>query len=307
MEHTDVEQYTDRPYSGEEDFRRMRALLSESLRITGPPEYGTAGDLDWWRASDPQETGLRAAHLWFAGDALVAFLWPEGNRLDMFTHPKHRALEVEMLAWEEQRRSQNPPADGASLSLPVLESDGRRRDLALSHGYAATDDHYLYWMQPLPATMPARPLPAGYAVRNVQGEPDFAARVAAHRSAFAPSRMTLEKYERTRAMAGYREEHDIIAVAPDGTIAAFCIIWNDGVSGVGAFEPVGTHAEHQQRGLGRAVLAEGLRRLAAEGAHTAVVVSNGGRDASQRLYQSAGFRLLDRIFAYERPSAGRQE
>jgi ribosomal protein S18 acetylase RimI-like enzyme len=132
----------------------------------------------------------------------------------------------------------------------------------------------------------------------MQGEHEFPARVAAHRSAFAPSKMTLERYRKLHTLPGYRPEHDLIAVAPDNTIAAFAIIWNDGITGVGVFEPVGTHAEHQQRGLARAILTEGLHRLTAEGCHTAVVLSAGGRDPSYRLYQSAGFRVLDRIVGY---------
>jgi ribosomal protein S18 acetylase RimI-like enzyme len=279
----------------------MRALATETLRISGPPDYATAGDLDWWRAADDDDAALRSTQLWFVGEELVGFAWPDDDNVDILTHPRHRALEPEILSWAEERRAATATgAKPATLRAWSLESDTQRLELFRERGYTQTETHLLYWTQPLPATMPPRPLPPGYVLRTVQGEEEFAARVAAHRSAFAPSRMTLERYRKARSMPGFHPEHDRVAVAPDGTIAAFCIIWNDGVSGVGVFEPVGTHAEHQQRGLARAVMAEGMRRLTAEGCHTAVVLSAGGRDPSYRLYQSAGFRVLDKLSAFSR-------
>jgi hypothetical protein len=91
-------------------------------------------------------------------------------------------------------------------------------------------------------------------VERVQGsEEDFASRAAAHRSAFQPSRFRDEVYELVRATPPYRADLDCIAVAPDGSVAAYTLAWLDKKNRVGQFEPVGTHADHQRRGLGRAV------------------------------------------------------
>ena len=64
-----------------------------------------------------------------------------------------------------------------------------------------------------------------------------------------------------------------MAIAPNGEIASFCTIWFDDVNRIGAFEPVGTAPAHQRRGLGKAVIHEGLRRLRALGAVEACVGS----------------------------------
>ena len=84
-----------------------------------------------------------------------------------------------------------------------------------------------------------------------------------------------------------------LAVAPDGSFASYCLVWFDAANRQGLFEPVGTHPDHQRRGLGKAVLAEGLRRLKALGALSAFVNSHLSNVASNMLYESVGFRLVD--------------
>jgi len=59
----------------------------------------------------------------------------------------------------------------------------------------------------------------------------------------------------------YRRDLDLVAIAPDGGIASFCTIWFDDVTRSAYFEPVATVPAHQRRGLGKALLVEGLHRL----------------------------------------------
>jgi len=82
----------------------------------------------------------------------------------------------------------------------------------------------------------------------------------------------------------YRRDLDLVAVAPDGAVAAFCTIWFDDVTRSAYFEPVATVPDHQRRGLGKALLTEGLRRLNRMGAVLAFV--GGHSAAANGLYQS---------------------
>jgi ribosomal protein S18 acetylase RimI-like enzyme len=133
-------------------------------------------------------------------------------------------------------------------------------------------------------------VPDGYAIRSVAGPEDLVPRVEVQRSAFYPSKMTEARYARMMSVAPtYRPEFDIVAVAPDGTFAAFVLCWYDEESRVGLLEPVGTHADHRRLGLAAAVCNEGLRKLRAIGAERASVLSNGDNDASLGLYRSLGF------------------
>jgi ribosomal protein S18 acetylase RimI-like enzyme len=82
----------------------------------------------------------------------------------------------------------------------------------------------------------------------------------------------------------YRRDLDLVAIAPDGAIAAFCTIWFDDVTRSAYFEPVATVPAHQRRGLGKALMTEGLHRLQRMGATRAFV---GGFSAeANALYRS---------------------
>ena len=82
----------------------------------------------------------------------------------------------------------------------------------------------------------------------------------------------------------YRRDLDLVAVAPDGSIAAFCAIWFDDVTRSAYFEPVATVPAHQRRGLAKALMSEGLQRLQRMGALTAFV--SGYSVAANALYQA---------------------
>jgi GNAT superfamily N-acetyltransferase len=89
----------------------------------------------------------------------------------------------------------------------------------------------------------------------------------------------------------YRRDLDLVVVAPGGELAAFCTLWYDDATRTAAFEPVGTHPDHQRRGLGRALMAEGLRRVAVLGATLTTVGAYS--EAAHALYSSTGFTDYD--------------
>jgi ribosomal protein S18 acetylase RimI-like enzyme len=88
-------------------------------------------------------------------------------------------------------------------------------------------------------------------------------RASAHANSFNPSKMTPDYYRGFMQAPGYDPDLDTVVVAPDGRFAAFTMGWIDPANRVGTFEPVGTHREFQRRGLGKAALLEGMRRLQA--------------------------------------------
>jgi ribosomal protein S18 acetylase RimI-like enzyme len=145
----------------------------------------------------------------------------------------------------------------------------------------------------------------GFEIRPMQGEHEHVARADAARLAFAS---TLDpeahraRYLRFMRSPAYDPEHDVVAVAPDGTIASFAIHWPDRELSMAQFEPVGTHPDFQRRGLASAVLQDSLARLAAAGIGRARVMTGGANDRAVRTYVGAGFELVDEVASYRTPS-----
>jgi ribosomal protein S18 acetylase RimI-like enzyme len=79
--------------------------------------------------------------------------------------------------------------------------------------------------------------------------------------------------------------------------------WWDPDARVGEFEPVGTHPEHQRRGLSRALLTWGLRRYAERGASIVQVYSDATNVASEALYEAVGFERRAFHRRYELPGS----
>lgn len=140
-----------------------------------------------------------------------------------------------------------------------------------------------------PVVAAATPPPENFTIRELAGAAEVEAYVALHRAAFGTENMTVGWRRRTLSHPLYRPDLDLVAVANDGTLAAFCIGWFDPVRRVGQIEPLGVHPDRQHMGLGRAILAEALARLRALGAESVLVDAYNVGDAALATYQSAGF------------------
>lgn len=295
--------YTNRLYRDETDYEQMRALLRDTYPLTTPPLNCTLGDLDWWRATTNDPQVLSKVQLWFDPlGLLVAFTWPGTNQIDVMVRPNHRIVEQDILprAEAEYRQALAPDATNRAFRYWSYEVDTVRNTLLNEHGYTRTADFFTFHTFPLNHLPEPPVLPAGYTIRHVTGEADLEARVAVHRAAFHPSRMTVEKHRNVMASPTYRPELDLVAVAPDGAFAAYTIVWLDEVNRMGLFEPVGCHPDHQRRGLASAVMREGMYRLHALGATVAHVLSWRDDSAGGLLYPAIGFAVTGKIYAWEK-------
>ena len=71
----------------------------------------------------------------------------------------------------------------------------------------------------------------------------------------ATSRFTLEHYRQCRRTCLYEQDRDLVVEAPDGSLAACCILWWDPATGAGEIEPLGVVPGHRRRGLATALCA----------------------------------------------------
>ena len=123
--------------------------------------------------------------------------------------------------------------------------------------------------------LPTMPLPEGFTVQRVRNLDDGRLRAQVTYAAFDPNGDWdgyWAKYAQFIGSAVYDGARDLFVRAPDGRGASACTIWFDSATAVGMFEPVGTHPDFQGQGLGKAVMAEGLRRMQAAGMRRAVLV-----------------------------------
>jgi GNAT superfamily N-acetyltransferase len=98
------------------------------------------------------------------------------------------------------------------------------------------------------------------------------------------------EYAQFVGSAVYDGACDLFVRTPDGRGASACTIWFDPLNAVGLFEPVATHPDFQGQGLGKVVMAEGLRRMKAAGMRRAVLGFDPNNVAALALYTSLGFR-----------------
>jgi len=131
-------------------------------------------------------------------------------------------------------------------------------------------------------------LPPGFVIKSVLEEDDIEARRRAKSIAFGrhygPSEWPpAQAYRELERAPDYRKDLDLFIVAPDGEYVSFCTIWIDRKNRYGNFEPVGTHAEYQGMGFGRALLMEGFNRMAQYG------VTRSFMDSTNEFYRNIGF------------------
>jgi ribosomal protein S18 acetylase RimI-like enzyme len=105
-------------------------------------------------------------------------------------------------------------------------------------------------------------------------------------------------------LPGYLRDLDVVALAPDGVIAAYVNGWMDPSNHIGDLGPVGARQAYRRHGLARAALLECLRRMQARGMDRVCVSTGESNLPARRLYESVGFRVVNRYLDYVQPATG---
>jgi mycothiol synthase len=290
---------TSRAYHGKADLLPMLEFLSSATSAAPPGAYWHPGDVIWGMFQNTVFDPGREVRLWKAGDELLGFAWlEEPDGVMMQVHLRLRgsgSLEGEMLDWAaRQTRTVYGGRAGDELWTRVPEDNSRSAAFLTDTGFVRDPDYALKMLRDLDGPLPRqRPQPDEWTVREVGGKGEWEERVEIPREVWNPSRVTLEAYRRLRGAPGYYPWLDLVAVTPDGTFGSYCICWFDPRSRTGLFEPVGTHPEYRGRGLGKAIMLEGLRRLRVLGARAALVTVIHDNEAAARLYDSVGFETVN--------------
>lgn len=293
---------TARPAAAIDDLRIATELLSRAWLAGSPLVAGTPAALEWWHVvshPDPLGDHLR---IWEEDGRPVAWSWHEDGEIEAHAWSGDATHDTDIL----RTILEQAVGDATDGTVGAFAAEDDRATIALfgELGFSEVGRRLSQWQRRADETpdpgLPPTDLPAGYRIRSVEGAHEFAARVEAHRRAFPTSRLTSTKYERMLDGPHYRLEDDLVVVAPDGAFAAYAMAWWDPAGLVGEFEPVGTHPDHQRRGLARALLAEGTRRLFERGARVVQVYSDTTSAPAEALYPTIGFRRRAFHQRYER-------
>ena len=301
-----------REYQCEEDYQRVRELLVESYALSGKLHNWGIDCWDWFRYNvkvfeeiSGERRWEQDVRLWEtdAGKLAGVALLEAGGELSLQVHPDQRGIEGEMLAWAEARHGAARPcdADDRPLSLFVYDFDRERQALLRHRGYENLGHvGYMRWRST--SEPPAQVnLPQGYAIRPIDGREsgDLERRATVANRAFDVDRHTARTIQVLQEAPTYRPDLDLVVVAPDGSFAAYCVVWHDVVNRIGWLGPVGTDPAYRRKGLATAVMGAGLRRLQALGA-TRAYVDCGLGEAPNRCYESLGFADYDRVFHWQK-------
>ncbi|MCA9933118.1 MAG: GNAT family N-acetyltransferase [Anaerolineales bacterium] len=260
----------------EEDYWRVRNFLREVFVANGRLENSWhVARLDHWRWHlietchiTPPFTQVTAVWETAAGE-LAAVLHPFGDgEIRLHIHPRFRSVaqEAEIFAYAGEHLAAET-ARGKIVIVPVLADDTLRQEALTSLGFSRQPGWNHHYWRDLAAPIPTAPLPAGYRLRAMGDESEYPARSWCSWRAFHADEPD-SNYDGDYSWYGnmqtaplYRRDLDVVAAAPDGSIAAFCTCAYDDYTRSAVTVLVGVAAEHWRRGLGKAVVLEGMRRL----------------------------------------------
>jgi mycothiol synthase len=292
-----------RKYGHEDDYWRIRAFLRQVFLLNNRRELSwQVARFDYWRwhsVLNLNDGSLGDVSIWETGDGqIAAVLNPEGIGEAHFSlHPAFYTPELaaEMVMRAEDSLAVASPDEQKKLTVWVNEHQTFLKDVLIERGY--TQSEYSEFMryrslyEPIQEASPA----AGYTVHPLGDGLELLERCYTSGLAFHDDDIHIARdnrdhpqwYRNLQTAPLYRRDLDIVAIAPDGSVASFCTIWFDDFTRSAYYEPVATVPAHQRRGLGKAVMCEGLRRLKPMGATKAFVGSYSPE--AHALYASVGF------------------
>ena len=282
----------------------------EARAQTDDWRYVHVGDLCFWFLMiachlDP----MKHIRLWQDGNKLVGYaILGEDPSFDFQVLPGYtwQGIEAEALAWAESRLIELCQSDaqlwGGQIVTGARQDDAQRIAFLEQCGFHPGGEFSeVNMICRLDGPIPEAGLPAGYQVRALEATGEISNRAEAQREVWHPwtvGNVSNDDYSYFMHLPGYDRELDVVAVAPDGVIAAYVNGWIDPVNKIGDFGPVGARLAYRRQGLTQAVLLECLRRMKAYEMNRVCISTGVSNVPAQRLYESIGFKFVNRYLDY---------
>jgi ribosomal protein S18 acetylase RimI-like enzyme len=269
------------------------------------PIIDPAHNLALWEDERGSLAALGALWMHPSDELIEAYFW-------MHVRPDVRGIELErdVTDWgaERLREIASERKLPARLRLGVRDDNAYKIDALERNGFEHNRT-FFDMARPLELPIPDMPLPEGYTIRPINSETELEAWVEAFNLSFIDhwnyQPMTLTRRQHWMKSLDYRPELDLVAIASDGTLAAFsyCMIEaaNNQRLGVrdGWVGDLGTRRGYRKRGLARALLAASMRAFKNAGMDTAKLgVDTENPNGALRLYESVGFQKAETWLSY---------
>jgi mycothiol synthase len=293
---------TPRPYETLNDLHKIMSAVgtwNTQTDFCGYLHPGNVGQLlsNGLRGRNPAEYIFLVEDAQLALIAVVLIQKPSSSRFEVLVHPAYRGgdLEKELVPFAEQITWNHMQAAGIErdwVGSDVMTCDTIRAEILRQQGYEVGEPYVFFTARSLADPIPPSVVPEGFTIRNVEGLYEAEALGVVHSGAFG-SNWRSGEYLKVMQSPAFQMERELIVVAPDGRFAAFLLYWLDPISQSGSFELVGCHPEFQRKGLTRALMYEGMRRMQSAGMTTAFVVHESAEEnpAASAFYATLGFNL----------------
>ena len=301
---------TSRYYESEADLQQMQEMLMEGRSHTDDWHYPHIGDLIFWFFMVACHLNPREhIRLWHDGNRLVGYaILSEDPTFDWQVLPEYEwgGIETETMTWLESRltelREHEPQRWGSGIVSGARQDNLKRTAFLEQHGFRQGGDFSeVNMLCSLDKPIPEVIVPEGCQVRALAETGEISNHAAAQREVWQPwtvGNVSDDDYAYFMQLPGYYRELDVVAVAPDGVIAAYVNGWIDQLNRIGDFGPVGARPAYRRQGLTRAVLLECLHRMRARGMNRVSVSTGVSNTAAIRLYESVGFNIVNQYLEY---------
>ncbi|MBV7328238.1 GNAT family N-acetyltransferase [Chloroflexi bacterium TSY] len=315
---------TIRPYKDASDLDAMIEIIRARARER-VDDFPGIEDLQMWTA-DPDPA--RQITLWQQkSDEIVGYTIVDTSYHSVWFEVKDgfadADLEKQMLAWGEkwiqdaraasqQDRITTTQVEPLTVRVSCRDDFFERVFLLEQSGFTADTEYTVHLERSLSEPIADPVLPSGYSIRHVEGEHEVDALVVLHRAAFGTENMTAEGRRSWMLAPDYDPELDLVVVAPDGSLAAYCFAHishaDNELTGqkVGWTDPVACHPDHQRKGLARALLLRGIALLRDRGMERAALGTWSENEAMWNAAESVGFEVSAKTIFYYKELANGQ-
>jgi len=288
--------YQQRPSRNETFQQDLRAMLElvKARPLQRADDYPTSIDLQELFGVPETQSNTR---LWET---------PTGELLGFaIVNPHYQTVDLEVKAVQNREPILSEMIEWATVQmhqagLKLLRTHCRADNQAAltlfaTHGFTPEPHGTIHLQRALNLPIPPPQLPDGFIIRPVVGEQEVEQLVELQRAAFGTMNMTVAYRLAMMRVPDYEPLLDLVVVAPDGSLAAFCLniipATENQLTGrkEGWLDPIGTRPQFQRRGFARALLRHGLHLLQQRGIEQALTNAAEDNVAMQRTAESAGF------------------